>query len=73
MHVINVDEIEYYLVETGYPLGKVRLVEEARKLGAKKDIISLLEQLPEKRYDGRTEVKSQLNRIIQQQRETGPR
>jgi hypothetical protein len=52
----NPVEVQAFLGGVGYPTRKQRLVEEARKSGASRDVRETIERLPEREFDSPTEV-----------------
>ncbi|MBD2383956.1 DUF2795 domain-containing protein [Cylindrospermum sp. FACHB-282] len=60
----NPVEIQKHLKGVDYPADKEELINHARKQGADKEIISLLEQLPEdEEYESPTELNKALGEI----------
>ena len=72
MDTINVDEIEHYLAGVTYPASKNALAVQAEKNHARKEIISLLHELPDREYRTPTEVNTIINEILHKQFEIGP-
>ena len=53
-------EVQKYLSGMDYPAGKDEIVEHARGQGAGDDVVSALEQLEDREYDGPNAVSAQL-------------
>ncbi|AFZ25325.1 Protein of unknown function (DUF2795) [Cylindrospermum stagnale PCC 7417] len=60
----NPVEIQKHLKGVDYPADKQELIDHARKQGADREILSLLEQLPEdEEYESPTELNKALGEI----------
>lgn len=60
---ISPAQVQRYLEGIDYPASKRELIEHARGHGAGEDVLSLLEQLPERRFNGPTEVSEAIGQV----------
>ena len=59
---MNIDpgRVDQVLNALSYPLGKAKLIEMARQMGANDQIVGALNRLPDKTFNSAQEVKSAL-------------
>ena len=63
MAKVNPIQVQKFLGGMDYPAGKEKLVEHARGQGADENVISTLEQLPDREYDGPSGVTKEIGNI----------
>ena len=61
MAKINPIEVQKALSGMSYPSGKSEIVEHARSRGASQDVVSALEQIPDREYDGPSGVQKEID------------
>lgn len=61
---VNPIQVQKYLKGEDYPTDKQELIRRAREEGAPDEIVSVLEQLPEKKYESVTDVTKELGNIV---------
>ena len=63
MAKVNPIQVQKFLGGMDYPASKEKLVEHARGQGADENVISTLEQLPDREYDGPSGVTKEIGNI----------
>ncbi len=63
MTKVNPIQLQKYLKGVDYPATKEELIEQAKRHGADKNVISLLEELPDQEYDAPTDVSEAVGEI----------
>ncbi|USX55984.1 DUF2795 domain-containing protein [Lentzea sp. HUAS12] len=58
----NPIEVQKYLSGVDYPVTRRQLVEKARENGASDDIVSALEKLPDREYNGPNAVSAEVSK-----------
>ena len=58
---VNPIQVQKALGGMNYPAGKQEIVEHARQQGADEEVISALEQIPERQYDGPSGVQKEID------------
>ena len=61
MAKVNPIQVEKALVGMNYPARKQDIVEPAREKGADENIMSALEQIPDREYDGPSGVQKEID------------
>jgi hypothetical protein len=60
---VNPIQLQKYLKGLDYPVNKQQLLETAKKNGADENVISTLEQLPDKKYDAPVDVSEEVGKL----------
>lgn len=63
MAKVNPIQVQKFLGGMNYPASKGDLVEHAKAKGADEDVISTLEQIPDREYDGPSGVTKEIGAI----------
>ncbi len=63
MAKVNPIQAQKFLGGMNYPAGKQQIVEHAREKGADENVLSALEQIPDREYDGPNAVSSELGNV----------
>jgi hypothetical protein len=63
MTKVNPIQLQKYLKGVDYPATKEELIEQAKQHSADKNVISLLEELPDQEYDSPTDVSEAVGEI----------
>ncbi len=58
---VNPIQVQKALGGMDYPAGKQELVEHARQQGADEEVISALEKIPDREYDGPSGVQKEID------------
>ncbi len=63
MAKVNPIQAQKFLGGIDYPVDKATLVEHARGQGADENVVSALEQIPDRQYDGPNAVSAELGNV----------
>jgi Protein of unknown function (DUF2795) len=58
---VNPIQVQKALGGMDYPAGKQQILDHARQQGADEEVISALEQIPDREYDGPSGVQKEIN------------
>ena len=55
--------VAHFLLGLNFPADRARMIDHARRRNANREVIAVLERLPERRYDGMAEVEEALKQL----------
>lgn len=61
---VSAADIQKYLGGMDYPAGKDKLVEHAKSKGADEELISVLNNLPDREYNSAADVSAELKEVM---------